>query len=127
MNKISCQFLFWVIVVALTTWGLGNVFYWEIWKGYPACIICKWHRTLYLILFCLSVSTCKNENLLLRWLVIVIVGMEVAVSTTKIFTMLCQNNICRYISVPDKLNFVFGVVAFLSLLTIQIILYKRKL
>lgn len=126
MSKVYYQRLFYIVAIGLAIWGLGNVFYWEIWHGYPACIICQWHRALYLLLSSFILITCKYKSPLLRWCIIAVVTMEVAVSSIKIFAAFCQDNICRYISVPDKLNFIFAVVALLSLLVVQIIWSGKK-
>lgn len=89
--------------LGLSLWGIGNVWYWEIYKGYSACAICKWHRGAYiaLLISTLILFICKRS--LLKLLVWTILIVELLVSLVQIIGF-CSPLVCRYVSLTDKLN-----------------------
>ncbi len=114
---------FCILALFLSTWGLGNVFYWEIYKGYPACDICVWHKNLYIALFCLTVLFIKSSKYYVKKLILLIIGSECAVSLFQISSMFCDKDICRIISTGDQINFVFAMLAFVMLLSLELYNY----
>jgi len=100
-------------LVLLSLWGIVNVFYWEVYKGYSACDICKWHRILYVALFICSLLFLTWRKYLFKLAILVTLGLEMIVSVVQILGFSCEPGICKRVSLVDKLNFSFvGCVLF---------------
>ena len=114
-NKKISLLLFLSIALSLSCWGVGTVLYWEVWKGFKPCKLCEWHRILYSVLFLLSLVSIRFHKQFLRLSIIAVVGMEIIISTGYVIN-LCRSNICRYISVPNKINLILVLVSFFVLI-----------
>lgn len=118
-----------LLSLALAVWGVGNVFYWEIYKGYSACTICEWHRVNYISLFILLLILFKYNKPFIKILVWTVLSLEALVSLLQIFEP-CSPLACRYVSLPDKLNLVFvlGTIILTFIFELKAYLkYQKKL
>ncbi len=97
-----------LLSLGLSLWGIGNVWYWEIYKGYSACSICKWHRGAYIALFISILILFRSRRSFLKLLVWTTLILEVSIGFVQIFEF-CSPLVCRYVSFNDKLNFGFAV------------------
>lgn len=95
----------------LSLWGIGNVLYWEVYKGYKACTFCKWHRGLYFSLFIALLLLYKFRRNIFKVLIFLIIGIEIIVGTMQVFGLACNPMICRRVSLPEKFNFAFAVIS----------------
>lgn len=129
MNFKKKDRIFFLVSFILSLWGVGNVFYWEIWLGYPACMICKYHRFLYIALFILclfylySINAAKSpyelfRKRLLEKLIILINLFEVIVSFFQLFQIFCFD-LCKFVSIADKLNLILSIVILLYLILLH--------
>lgn len=100
----SKSLIVYLLPLGLSLWGVGNVWYWEIYKGYSACTICKWHRVAYIALFISTLMLFKYKRSFFKLLVWASLILEVSVSVIQIFGF-CSPLVCRYVSFTDKLNF----------------------
>lgn len=121
--------LVYLLSLALSIWGIGNIFYWEIYKGYSACTICAWHRAVYIALFILLLILFKYRWLFIKILVWIALTLETLLSLMQIFGP-CSPLTCRYISLNDKLNltFVSGTSMLIFIFELRAYLkYQKKL
>ncbi len=93
----------WACTALVALWGIGNAVYWEIWKGYPACRYCAFHRNLYMGMGLVLLLALYRKTRWIAVLVVALVGMEWAVSLQQIFSH-CAPGLCRKISLPEKGN-----------------------
>lgn len=122
--------LAYLLPLLLSLWGIGNVLYWEVYKGYSACNFCKWHRGCYIALFISLLTLFKfksNFFKLLAWLFLI---TEVIVSILQVFRS-CNPLICRYVSSNEKLNLSFALATLILLFIFEIFSYvnhrKKKI
>lgn len=99
----SKSLMVYLLPLGLSLWGVGNVWYWEIYKGYSACTICKWHRVAYIALFISTLILFQYKRSFLKLLVWTSLILEVSVSVIQILGF-CSPLVCRYVSLTDKLN-----------------------
>ena len=111
----------------LSWWGILNVLYWEVYKGYNACTICKWHRSLYIMLFFGSLLLFKWRKKFLKLILLMILQLETLVSVAQILGFNCGKGICRRISLADQINctLVVATLGFVVLWELRAYL-KRK-
>lgn len=119
--KISPIYL---LSLTLSIWGVGNVFYWEIYKGYSACTICAWRRAVYIALFILLLMLFKYKKLFIKFLVWIVLILETLVSLIQVFEM-CSPLVCRYISLVDKLNLTFAGVTLALTFIFELMAYLK--
>lgn len=115
------------VPLILSCWGILNIFYWEVYKGYSACIICKWHRSIYIALFMCILLLFKWRKKFLKLIAFILLQLEMLVSVAQILGFNCEAGICRRISLADKLNCIFVVVTFGLIFLFELRTYlKRK-
>lgn len=107
-DKPKLLFIY-LLPLTLSVWGVGNIFYWEIYKGYSACDICAWHRSVYITLFILLLILFKYRKLFIKILVWIALILETLVSLIQMFRS-CSPLTCRYISFTDKLNLTLVII-----------------
>ena len=118
-----------LLSLALSLWGIGNVFYWEVYKGYSACTFCAWHRGVYTALFILLLILFKYRKLFIKFLIWIALIIETLVSLMQVFEP-CSPLICKYVSLTDKLNLAFAVVTLILTFIFELkayMQYKKKL
>ena len=113
------------LVLALSLWGIGNILYWEVYKGYPACAYCKWHRFAYILLFLSTIGQYIWRAGFLKLMMLCALSIELIVSSIQLLGVLCELHACRRISFIDKLNFTFVMLAF-ALFTFYVLLEFKK-
>lgn len=124
--KISSIYL---LSLALSLWGIGNVFYWEVYKGYSACTFCAWHRGVYITLFILLLGLFKYSKLFIKFLVWTALTIETLVSLMQVFEP-CSPLTCKYVSLPEQLNLAFAVGTLILTLVFELkayVQYRKKL
>ena len=87
----------------LAIWGISNIIYWEIYKGYSACSMCKWHRAVYITLFISLLALFKYKRFFLKLLIWLLLLLEMLVSIMRVLNI-CGPMLCRRISLLDKIN-----------------------
>lgn len=118
-----------LLSLALSLWGIGNIFYWEIYKGYSACTSCEWHRVNYISLFILLLILFKYRKLFIKILIWISLSLEVLVSLPQVFEPF-SSLACNYISLADQLNLllVLGTIILTVIFELKAYLkYQKKL
>ena len=111
----------------LSWWGILNVLYWEVYKGYSACTICKWHRSLYIALFVGSLLLFKWRKKFLKLMLVMILQLEMLVSLAQILGFNCDRGLCRRTSLADEINCALVVVTLGLIFLFELKTYlKRK-
>ncbi len=113
-----------LLPLGLSAWGVGNVLYWEVYKGYSACTICKWHRGAYIALFISLLILFKYKRSFLKLLVWGMLILEVSVSCVQIFGF-CNPLVCRLVSLNDKLNLGFAFTTFVLIFLFELRSYLK--
>lgn len=116
--------LAYLVPLILSIWGIGNVFYWEVYKGYSACNFCKWHRGCYIALFITLLLLFKFKHIIFKLLVWLILTTEMIVSLLQVFGM-CSPLVCRYVSFNEKLNLGLAIGTFILLLIVELSYYLK--
>ena len=98
--KEKRELLFYFLSFILAIWGMGNIFYFEIYLNYPPCFICKIHRALYIALFLITIIGFFKRA---RYFIIGILLIILA-------------EICRFITLIDKTNMLLASIIFIFLL-----------
>lgn len=127
-NKIKKISTVYIVPWLLSFWGIGNVFYWEIYKGYKACSFCKWHRGLYFALLVTLILLSKYRKNLFKLLVTLIITAETIVSFIQVFGWSCNPLMCRRVSLVEKINFSAAVLCLILVVIteIGIVIYHKK-
>ena len=110
------ELLFYFSSLLFAIWGIGNIFYFEIYLNYPACFICKCHRALYFSLFFLTIFGFFTKSRFFIIGIFLVVFTEILVSFILIFNLICFDGLCRFASLVDKLNIGFALIVFLVLI-----------
>lgn len=121
----SKNLFFYILPFLLSIWGIGNVLYWEMYKGYRACNFCKWHRGCYIALFIFLIIFFKFKNIFLKSLVWLALTTEMIVSLLQVFRN-CNPLVCRYISFNEKLNLSLGIGTFILMFIFELIAYLKN-
>ncbi len=98
-----------LLSLSLAVWGMSNIIYWEIYKGYNACLMCKWHRAVYITLFISLLALFKYNRFFLKLLTWLLLVLEMLVSILQVLNI-CDPMICRRVSLLDKMNVGFAVI-----------------
>lgn len=114
-----------LLPLLLSIWGISNVLYWEMYKGYSACDFCKWHRGAYVALFMFLLILFKFRNCFFKLLIWFALTIEMIVSLLQVFGF-CKPLVCRYISFNEKLNLSFAVGTFMLLLICELRSYLNN-
>jgi disulfide bond formation protein DsbB len=124
MLKVNLHKIFVSMTILVASWGIGNVLYWEVYLGYPACNICLWHRYLYISMSILAIILIFYSKKIIRWLILIILGIEFVISL-KIFISLCDDSVCKIISTADYVNFSLITLTLITLSIIEILIWKK--
>jgi hypothetical protein len=122
-SRIKKFMWIYILPFLLSAWGVGNVIYWEIYKGYSACAFCRWHRGLYIAMFILCLLLLKWRKNLIRFLITGVLAVEVLVASLQVCGYDCGELICRRISLADKLNLAMAGFVLAVLLVIELKCY----
>ena len=114
--KEKRELLFYFLSFILASWGIGNIFYFEIYLNYPPCFICKIHRALYVALFLITIiGFVKRARYFVMGILLIILA-EILVSFVQISNLICFDGLCRFITLIDKTNMVLASIIFIFLL-----------
>lgn len=113
-----------LLVLALSLWGIGNSFYWEVYKSYSACDFCEWHRVIYISLFVLLLILFKYKKFFIKVLVWIALILEGSVSLLQIFAP-CVLATCKYVFLVDKLNLILVVGTTIITLIFELRVYLK--
>lgn len=110
-----------LLSLSLAIWGIANIIYWEIYKGYSACWICKWHRAVYITLFISLLALFKYKKFFIKLLIWLLLVLEMLVSIMQVLKF-CSPTLCRKVPLSDKINLslvviTLGVIFFFELRT----------
>lgn len=123
-EKKSKNLFAYILPLLLSIWGIGNVLYWEVYKGYSACNFCKWHRGCYIALFIFLLMFFKFKTNLLKFVVWLILTTEMIVSVLQVYGN-CNPLVCRYVSFNEKLNLSFGIGTFILMFIFELRTYLK--
>ena len=110
-----------LLSLGLAVWGISNIIYWEIYKVYSACLMCKRHRAVYITLFISLLALFKYKKFFIKLLIWLLLVLEMLVSIMQVLKF-CSPTLCRKVPLSDKINLslvviTLGVIFFFELRT----------